>query len=99
MALGDSLSHYFSTEDESGWVIVPAEHDLWPLMAGLLNSLDKEGWNVSVSPDFTFMTGIDSDADDIPLYIVPDSCSIPYGSEVLFRHANILICRQQKLDN
>ncbi|RKZ06324.1 hypothetical protein DRQ25_14145, partial [Candidatus Fermentibacteria bacterium] len=47
MALGDSLSHYISMQDENGWVIIPAEHDLWPVMAGLLNSLDKEGRHVS----------------------------------------------------
>ena len=93
MALSDSLSHYFSTEDDSSWVIVPVEHDLWPVMAGLVNSLDKYGWNVSVSPDFTFMTGIGSDVNDIPLYLVPDSCIIIPEREVLFHHENILICR------
>ena len=93
MVLGDSLSHYISTQDDSGWVIIPAEHDLWPVMAGLVNSLDKEGWNVSVSPDFAFMTGIGPDVNDTPLYLVPDSCSIPAGSGILFRYENILICR------
>ena len=99
MALGDSLSHYFSTEDESDWVIVPAEHDLWPIMAGLVNILDKEGWNVSVPPDFAFMTGIGPEVKDIPLYLVPDSGSIPAGSGILFSHENILICRQLHPDN
>ncbi len=93
MVLSDSLGHYFSTEDDSCWVIIPAEHDLWPVMAGLVNSLDKEGWNVSVSPDFTFMTGISPGVNDIPLYLIPDSCSIPAGSGILFRHENTLICR------
>ena len=92
-ALSDSLSRYFSTQDECGWVIVPAEHDLWPIMAGLVNSLDKNGRNVSISSDFAFMTGIEPDVDDIPLYLVPDSCSVRPGNEVLFHHENILICR------
>lgn len=93
MALSDSLSRYFSSDDENSWVIVPAEHDLWPIMAGLVNRLDKYGWNVSVSSNFTFMTGIGTDVNDIPLYLVPDSCSIIPEREVLFHHENILICR------
>jgi len=91
--LSDFLSRYFSSQDECSWVIVPAEHDLWPIMAGLVNSLDKEGWDVYVHSDFAFITGIEPDANDIPLYLVNDSGSIRPGSEVLFHHENILICR------
>ena len=38
--------------------IVPASHDQWPLMAGVVNQLDKMGMEVSVSRDLDFMTGL-----------------------------------------
>ncbi len=93
MALSDSLSCYFSSQDECNWVIVPVQHDLWPIMTGLVNSLDKEGWNVNVASYFTFMTRIQQGVNDIQVYLVPDSCRIPHGSEILFRYENILIYR------
>lgn len=93
MNLSDSLNRYLSSQDDHSWMIVPAEHDLWPLMTGLVNSLDKEGWNVSVPSDFTFMTDIQPDENSVPLYIMSNSSGIHRDIEVLFGHDNILICR------
>ncbi|MEN8209229.1 MAG: hypothetical protein ABFR50_08260 [Candidatus Fermentibacteria bacterium] len=93
MVLSDFLNSYLSSQNEHSWVITPVEHDLWPVMTGLVNSLDKQGWNVSVSSDFAFMTGTGPGVNDVPLYITYNSGGIPQGTEILFHHENILICR------
>ncbi|OPL19215.1 MAG: hypothetical protein AVO35_11595 [Candidatus Aegiribacteria sp. MLS_C] len=38
--------------------VTPAVHELWPKMAGLLNALDREGFDVSPGEGYGFMTGL-----------------------------------------
>ncbi len=92
--LSDSLSVYLSAQKDGCWTVVPAEHDLWPLMAGLVNNLDKEGWNVSVSADFAFMTDIKPERSAEPLYIHRDSAYIHPDAEILCGYENNLMYRR-----
>jgi len=91
--LSDSLSCYLSTQDPRSWVIVPVEHDLWPLMTGIVNLLDKDGWDVFVAADYAFMTGVQPNIEAVPIYLVSDSCGISHEGEVLFSCGNIQVRR------
>ncbi len=75
--MADSLEGSLSSDSASSYVLVPQEHDLWPVMTGLLNRLDKRGISVYVPSEYSFMTGMVPPGPATGLVIRP---SRPAGS-------------------
>jgi len=72
------------------WVIVPVSHEYWPLMAGLLNALDRDGLEVCVPGGYSFMTGMEPVAGADSLFVAPPG----YGSgflEVLYEDSLVIV--------
>lgn len=71
--LAYGISQTLQAEDGARWFIRLGDHELWPLMAGLVNELQKRGYDCEVDPVFEGMTGIAPQAGARPVLLSSDS--------------------------
>ena len=77
--LCESLVCEIDSSGTGSWRVSPVEHHDWPLMAGLVNCLQKRGMEARVTEEFVFMTGVAPGPGFRTLHIT--SGDLPEGTE------------------
>jgi hypothetical protein len=91
--LSDSLSRHLDTLEGGSWFIRLGDHDLWPVMTGIVNRLSKLGYDIEVDPAYSFMTAVSPDSVAAPLFLTSDTMIGPFEFEVLVEYDGILLKR------
>jgi len=91
--LSDSLFRHLDSVEGGSWFIRLGDHDLWPVMTGIVNRLSKLGYDVEVDPVYSFMTAISPESVARPLFLTSDGMTGPFELEVLAEFDGILLLR------
>jgi len=91
--LSDSLSRHLDSGAGGSWFIRLGDHDLWPVMTGIVNRLSKQGYEVEIDPVYSFMTAVSPDSSARPLFLTSDTMIGPFEFEVLAESDGILLLR------
>lgn len=91
--LSDTLSLHLDSLEGGSWFIRLGDHDLWPVMAGIVNRLSKQGYDVEIDPVYSFMTAVSPDSSAGPLFLTSDTMTGPFEFEVLVESDGILLKR------
>lgn len=71
--LADGFQEAFPVPDGAPRFLLLGDHGLWPLMTGLVNELQKRGYDCGIDPAYTSMTGVAPPPDALPVLLSSDS--------------------------
>jgi hypothetical protein len=71
--LSEMISDHVSSGKSASWFIELGDHELWTVMTGLVNDLQKRDLRFEVDPFLMNLTGVAPDAGAIPILMTSDS--------------------------